>query len=645
MGFVHFNEKGYLVRPDGTPFYLTGVNYVASYICTNFLDDYRESVLRKDLAKIRDMGLNCVRIPIYWGFFEPEENVFNPVAFKNLEAFLGLCREYDLFVMPWCLVGVATRDADVPYRQGRPFFTGHMLYAAENHLATLARRFRENEQILCWDICDEPEFYSRHPGQTEQLPYDSRDFHHWVKHMRDALKQNDPNHLVTLGYGAIVSENYGYNVIESAKILDMMVVTCYPYDTAIEGLDTMRNNYYLGYYTKMNAHGKPVYACEAPGFTSTMYSEKMLGRYFNVSIYSALINGSVGVMPWVFNDFAEDIWCKGQLDTMSHEPLFGIVDNSGRVKPSGQALVDFARFTREEDIVSYKPARRRVGLFVPNDFYPNIYTEKEKLWVAMAALKGASADFDIVWDQDSLEGYELIVVPSMSSLTGSWKKLEEYVRGGGNVLMFHRRNHTSAYTDRLFGFESQSRKRDFGLGGMRFCEDFGPWKAGETARTIAEKPERGERESYWHVLPGSAKVIAAFPCGDAAVTENAYGKGRAWYVTAPMCSGLYDIPYEQYLEDAVFGIVRGVVERAGIRRPLVSDNHQIECGLLEKEDGAIAVVLNHAPDAQKCTIRFDGAYAGATVRRQDTDETIDPKAPYSFAMEAAQAVCFRLAFA
>ena len=34
MGFVHFGENGWLVDKNGEPFYLTGINYIASYVCT-----------------------------------------------------------------------------------------------------------------------------------------------------------------------------------------------------------------------------------------------------------------------------------------------------------------------------------------------------------------------------------------------------------------------------------------------------------------------------------------------------------------------------------------------------------------------------------------------------------------------------------
>ena len=55
MGFVKFDEKGHLLDAAGNQVHVVGVNYVASYICSNFWDDWRPEVIEKDLAKIREL--------------------------------------------------------------------------------------------------------------------------------------------------------------------------------------------------------------------------------------------------------------------------------------------------------------------------------------------------------------------------------------------------------------------------------------------------------------------------------------------------------------------------------------------------------------------------------------------------------------
>ena len=166
----------------------TGINYVASYICTNFWEDWRPEIIEKDLADISELGLNAVRIPMFWGYMEPEEGNYNPKIFEQFNTFLGWCEKYGLYVMPWFLVGVATRNYDVAFRNGRPFFTGEMVDIAANHLKHFIKEYKHSEQILFWDICDEPEWYSLYKKGAEQLPLDRKTVDGRLKKSGEALR-------------------------------------------------------------------------------------------------------------------------------------------------------------------------------------------------------------------------------------------------------------------------------------------------------------------------------------------------------------------------------------------------------------------------------------------------------------------------
>ncbi|MEG0050212.1 MAG: cellulase family glycosylhydrolase, partial [Clostridia bacterium] len=167
MAYIQLTPQGALLGKDGLPFYPVGINYVASYICTNFWQDFRPEALHADLKKIAQMGLNAVRIPMFWGYMEPREREYNEDIFPKFDLFLSWCKELGIYLMPWFLVGVATRDYDVPFRNERPFFTGDMVSIARDHIQHFVSRYKSEEQILMWDLCDEPEYYNRHPGAEQ----------------------------------------------------------------------------------------------------------------------------------------------------------------------------------------------------------------------------------------------------------------------------------------------------------------------------------------------------------------------------------------------------------------------------------------------------------------------------------------------
>lgn len=657
MGYIHFNEQGWLVDRKGEPFFVVGINYVASYVCTNFLEDFRQDILEKDLAQIEAMGLNAVRIPIYWGCAEPEEGVFNERLFQNLDTFIAMAKKHNLYVMPWFLVGIATASADIPYRQGRPIFEGDMLFAAENHLRTFARRYKNEEAILFWDICDEPEFYARLSGNVEKWPYNTKRFNHWLKHMYEAFKTEDPNHLVTLGYGHICTENYGYNLLDSAQILDIMSITCYPYDSAIEGLDTARNNYFMGFFAKMHdIKNKPVFACEAPGFTSVKYSEAMLGRYFRTSIYSSLLNGITGVMPWVYNDFEKALWEGRTLNTDPAEPSFGIVDNNGRIKPSGQALVDFGKFVRDVKITDYTRRKGKVAVYVPDHYFnQNIFHSQRKLRAAMQFVKGCGADIQYVWDSDDLSGYEMVIMFATSCRIAAWRKLAEYVEAGGNLLYCYDGDcGLTPYFNGLFGVETQTRQKNFDFDKVILKQTIGELEAGrELLFPESIKDERlwmsggynlqsatGFCSEYLIVEPKGAEVMAVFPDDTPAILKHSYGEGRAWFLAGQFQNALFEMKYCNYQNHMMFPLCNGIMTETGITRPCRYVNSELEVGLFEKENGEkMLILVNHAPKENRVELTLSAELAKMRVHAwEDREGVIAENGKITLAMQAAEVV-------
>ena len=189
---------------DGKAIHIVGTNYVARYICTNFWEDWRPEVIEADLAEIAATGLNAVRIPVHWEYFEPAPGKYREEPLEHFGKFLAIAATHGLFVMPWFLVGVATGTYDVSWREGRSFFREPMATYAANHLRNIVHRFRNRPNILCWDICDEPEWYSRCPG-VEPLPYDSVVFTSWVRRIVEAIREEDSEHPIMLGFGHIAS--------------------------------------------------------------------------------------------------------------------------------------------------------------------------------------------------------------------------------------------------------------------------------------------------------------------------------------------------------------------------------------------------------------------------------------------------------
>jgi endo-1,4-beta-mannosidase len=591
MGFIKFSENGYLQAPDGQPLYIVGINYVASYICTNFWEDWKPQLIEADMRKISEMGLNAVRIPMHWGFMEPEPGKYSELFIERFNEFLAIAKKYSLFIMPWFLVGIATKGYDFPFRNGRSFFSPEMIEIEENHFRAFIGRYKVEESILFWDICDEPEYFSYCGPGPDILPYDRKVMAKWVKTLYDAIKSVDKNHLVTLGYGQIATQNFGIHIRDAAEVLDLMVVTAYPGPTT-EAIDKYRNNYFVPFNVKFNNLGKPVFNCESPGSTSVLFSEEVIGRYFRTSLYGNLLNGSTGVMPWVFNDFNRDIWHEAPLDEATFEPSFGIVDTSGRVKPSGKELSDFAQFVQKCKVTDYSFSKSDVAVLVTKKYYEEIDFTYKKTYTTFILAKSVFNDVNFVWDDQPFDDYKLLLIPTSRGITTSlWNRIRLFVEQGGCIYaIYDDRRGLNAYFNELFGVETVAGEKDYGYDSMKAVADWGSFKSGD----CLELPGKKYSEAL-KVDAREAKVIMEFDDGFPALLVNDYGKGKAVLAAKPLEDGLLDIRNDYFVNNRLFSIYESLVDLSGIDRKFSCPTTQVEVGYLEKSETGeyLVICINH----------------------------------------------------
>ena len=600
MGFVRFDDKGRLIGRSGAPVHIVGINYVAGYVCTNFWEDWRPDRIDKDLERIASLGLEAVRVPMHWEYMEPAEGVYREEFERRFREFVGLCKKHGLYVMPWFLVGVATRDYDVSWRGERSFFCPEMTVAAQNHLRHFISPYSDEENILFWDICDEPEWYSRHPG-ADQLPYDREKIAAWVKAMYSAIKSVDGNHLVTLGFGHIANGGYGMDLRDMSDILDLMVVTAYPPVNG-EAIDLYRNNYALPYHVKMNTRGKPVFTCESPGYSSVEFSEEIIGRFYKTSIYSNLIAGSTGVLPWVYNDFERGIWNEKPLDRYLIEPGFGIVTADGRLKPCGKELAGYAAFVKKHDIGSCRPKKTQTAILLPDAYHKTVGSAYPPLYNAFLYMKGCGLNPDFAWSSDDLSSYKLIAVAEDIGMTSpEWDKLRGYVESGGRLLYCFGSG-ANAYFAELFGVENQTPVRDAGIEGMTVCRGFGKYTAGDKIKRTG-----AAQQAYTKVRAVSAETLCVFHDGSPALLKNGYGKGEAYLLTMSVFDNAVNIPYEDFIKSDYFDMLGAVADCAGIARTVRSDDPRIETGhMVNTESGEEFVIcVNHDASPVNAVLSWD----------------------------------------
>lgn len=573
---------------DGTTVYVVGTNYVARHICTNFWEDWRPEIIAVDLKRIAAAGLNAVRVPIHWEYAEPKPGQFRPEMFARFKAFLEMARERGLFVMPWFLVGVATQDYDVSWRNGESFFSKRMTDCAARHLQEFVKQFKDSPNILCWDICDEPEWYSRYPG-AESLPYQTERFHQWVARMYHAIKEADPQRAVTLGFGHIVTGNYGMDIRRAAQTLDVMAITAYAPHGSEDLVNGFRSGYFLGWSVRFNnCANKGVFTCEAPGGSDIEASEENIGAYYRVCLFSNLANGSMGVMPWVWNDFDDAIQHLPPMDKYTIEKRFGIVREDGQLKPAGEELRRFARFIAEFPPSEWPSVLPEAGVLVPVQNPPSAYQEFRLLFHHYIFLRQAGLRVRYVWsdDLDDFKG-KLLFLPASSGvplLTGTWLKLKTWVEHGGTLVSTSR--HTSSIFNELFGLVVEGRFHVIDDVVMRDCQ------AKFSSCEGLVLPRGGD---YLLVSAAGANVLSRDKAGQPLATRHTLGKGQAFFMAYAPEAALAGIQPEELGRHGIHAFFRGAAQSAGLTSPITCPDPRIELEVRMHAGGRLmAILINHS---------------------------------------------------
>ena len=148
------------------------------------------------------------------------------------------------------------------------------------------------------------------------------------------------------------------------------------------------------------------------------------------------------------------------------------------------------------------------------------------------ACAGLGVNTDVIHETESLEGYKVVIVPTHHIVEPSMaQKLEDFAAQGGTVVLTNRSGVKDKTGNCLFGQPLPGPFRT--LCGC-FVEEYDP--IGKARQRISASKGESYAVTGWCDLikPETAEVWARyegrFYAGTAAVTKNAFGSGRAYYV-------------------------------------------------------------------------------------------------------------------
>jgi len=397
----------------GKPFVPFGVNYFrpGTGWAPQFWKTFDEKAFREDFALMREAGVNCVRVFLTYGSFMTEKGKVDPEGLSKFDKLLDIADEYGIYIHPtgpdhW--EGPGYFEDHLKTVQER-FTDDEILDATVQFWKEFALRYKGRNTIFAYDLLNEPlmswdvpsmkpkwnqwlhnryqsaeNFADKlsipletinwgnegapHDFTNRKLILDYQHFReeladHWTKIQVEAIKNADPNALVTVGFiqWSVPTVHPGvqyyaaFKPSRQAPYLDFLEFHFYPLATGFmhyekEG-DIEKNLAYVESLAReVAAPGKPVVIAEfgwyGGGQLKSSHPDQPPATeeqqaHWNAALIETTKGLAVGWLNWGFFDIpeAKDITELLGLYTVERKPkVWGTVFRQLSERLSGQQI-------------------------------------------------------------------------------------------------------------------------------------------------------------------------------------------------------------------------------------------------------------------------------------------------------------------
>ncbi len=623
----------YFVR-NGQPFLPIGAHWVPARTGLGWPVEWDDAGLEVDFAKMADLGFNTVRFDLFWAWFEPRPGDYNPEAFRQLDVFIRLAHQYNIYLHPALFIGGEVGEAfwDLPWRQGRhPHADPEMLRLQTDHAAEFARRYKAEPAILAWDLTDEPPFWIVADRTTDAMAIN------WTRLIAGALRRYDPGHLLCVGTSMEDISHGPFRPDNLAAEVDFFSVHPYSIYTPDRFPDPMlseRGTYAGAFETTLSlGAGHPVMIHEF-GASSAQYDPERIAAFDRVTLYSGLAAGACGFLPWCYTDAAPELYRRVPYLRAPHETQFGLTTWDRQDRPRGRVLRKFSQLLSQMDLSGLQPAPGEAVLIVPHEWakphgdmshaglsgpaaIPYTSTQEvsetgeANLWLTRSLLntfiqaRRAGWKVDMPREYTDCQAHPLLLLPSPLTSTernlvhvhtAFWETARAYVDQGGVLYASLCADAAIPGMADLFGasLSDHAPAEDVLL---RLVEPFGSLAAGTEFRFRADVSSG----RYWPATldVASGMVVAVDGSGRPALVANVRGRGKTLLSAYPLESYLAVQPAAFEGPESTYLLYRALAEWAGIQPLFFTNVPGVEVAGLMAGGAAMPFWPTTAPNKSK----------------------------------------------
>ncbi len=616
---------------EGKALFVLGTHYVPAVEALQWPYEWNPEAWDSDFRLMHEMGLNFVRLDLFWAWFEPRPGQYNEEAFSQFDEIIRLAKKHELYLNPTFFIGGEVGDAywDVPWRADRhPHADPEMLRLQVEHVKEFARRYAGEPAILAWDLTDEPPYWIVAQETSDAMAAN------WTNALIAAIRQFDPQHPILVGTSSQEIGRGAFRADIIAETVDFLSVHPYPFyqpEYYPDPLLSVRVTYAAAFETMLaRGAGKPVMMQEF-GASSAQFTPERIARYYNAMMYSAVGSGAHGLVAWCFTDADEATWARVPYLRSPHETQFGVTDAQKQERPAGEELRKLGQVLSQMEFEDVALPPLQAGIIVPHEFahgpdhsrygitepHLSLYVSAEEAWTekrerrsgvvlpvsswlsAFILAKEAHLEVGFPREYDSWEKVPLLLMPSPLTSTSLsfnhvhttfWRRAQSYVEAGGTLYASLSGDAAMPEMQDLFGASLEDRIIPPGSVEIEMVQDFHGLKKGDRFRYQAG-PSPADIGYLLRVTAG--QIIALDQEGNPAMVAHALGQGQTLLSAYPLERYLAQTPAAFEGEEPTWRLYRALKKYTGLTSLFECDHPKVELGLLPRSNEGYLVAVNH----------------------------------------------------
>ena len=586
--------------------FMVGCNYWASNAGTEMWRDFDATVIEKDIKTLSSYGMKYLRVFPNWRDFQP---VFNrrssPRAFTRhatesdelnengyfieqemmdrFSVFLDICEKYNMKLIVGILTGFMSGSALIPPAlDGEDLVTSPVaLYLEQLFITGFVKAFSDRDVIYAWDLGNECNMFNAGATDFEAAS--------WMGTVANTIRAADPTRPVITGMHAGKVEG-GWAIQDQARFCDVLTTHPYPFWHTYPKIDETLSVRALMFPTISSkiAEGigkKPCLVEEVGTMGPTVVSDENSGHFARLNIFSAWANGFPGFLWWCAHEQTE-------LDTFPYtdqmvERELGLLRCDFTPKPHLLEMDKFSKWLNGIDFTLPPAKEDAVCILTKNQDQSGV----GYMTGILSRLAGINCSF--CYSEQVIPESDLYIIPSYSQVRvmhkSRYDELKKRVFEGADLYI-------SVANGILSEFESFT--------GLKVLDSY---QYAESGTAIVNDKEILFAKSRNFLLePTNAEVIACDDKGNPFFTCNKYGKGRVFFVNAPIEAGL--LTKHNAFDGNEKVIYDTIADKVHASYPVKVLGDNIVMTYHPSDDGGYVVLLNHYKDEKNFELKLNDGY-------------------------------------